>query len=71
MTAGKAEKSPFTAIMDVRPKIEPVRVRKVLSVTFNNDKTCFAIGLEEGFMGEWMPAGPFLVGPWIRSCSIL
>lgn len=42
--------------MDMRPKIEPVRVRKVLSVTFNDDKTCFSIGLEDGFMGEWTPA---------------
>lgn len=38
--------------MDTRPKIEPPRVKRVLSVTFNEDKSCFAIGLEDGFMGE-------------------
>lgn len=38
--------------MDTRPKIEPLRVKRVLSVNFNEDKSCFAIGLEEGFMGK-------------------
>lgn len=38
--------------MDTRPKIEPPQVKKVLSVTFNEDKSMFAIGLEDGFMGE-------------------
>ncbi|PSR87259.1 WD40-repeat-containing domain protein [Coniella lustricola] len=36
--------------MDTRPKIEPPKRRRVLSVTFNEDKSCFAIGLETGFM---------------------
>lgn len=41
--------------MDTRPKIEPPHVRKVLSVTFNEDKSMFAVGLEDGFMSEWLP----------------
>lgn len=57
--------------MDMRPKIEPVRVRKVLSVTFNDDKTCFSIGLEDGFMGEWTPVGLSVARPWICACSPL
>lgn len=41
--------------MDTRPKIEPPKPRRVLSVTFNEDKSCFAIGLETGFMGKSAP----------------
>ncbi|KAF3768878.1 WD40 repeat-like protein [Cryphonectria parasitica EP155] len=36
--------------MDTRPKIEPAKPKRVLSVTFNEDKSCFAVGLETGFM---------------------
>lgn len=52
----------FIDIMDTRPKIEPPRVKRVLSVNFNDDKSCFAIGLEEGFMGKCMTTFPLFPG---------
>lgn len=30
-------------------------MRRVLSATFNEDKSMFAVGLEDGFMGRWLP----------------
>ncbi|KKA26464.1 hypothetical protein TD95_000125 [Thielaviopsis punctulata] len=34
--------------MDVRPQIEPAISTQVLSVSFNNDRTCFSVGLNTG-----------------------
>ncbi|PHH54304.1 SVP1-like protein 2 [Ceratocystis fimbriata CBS 114723] len=34
--------------MDVRPQIEPAVATQVLSASFNNDRSCFAVGLNTG-----------------------
>lgn len=38
--------------MNVRPPIESSSPTAVLSVSFNNDASCFAVGLESGICSE-------------------
>lgn len=42
--------------MNVRPPIEASSTEAVLSVSFNNDASCFAVGLDSGICSKLLAA---------------